>query len=211
MLNSNRESQGQTSPESKPVADFFRFWRTWFTAPLRTGAQAPSGRALAREMAASVDLSVPGPIVELGPGTGPVTAALLERGIAPERLFLVELSPDFCSLLRRRFPRVSVNRLDAFEVPKLFGPQGKGTISHVVSSLPLLTQPVERRIELLDAFFKVMHPAGKFIQFTYARKSPIPVNGTVLSEHGARIWKNVWPAVVWRYRQDRAARSAAAE
>src|SRR3954471_18911323 len=76
--------------------DEFKFLRTWLEKPLAIGAVAPSGKALARLMAGYVDPAVPGPIVELGPGTGPVTEALVERGIDPARLHLVEFDPDFC-------------------------------------------------------------------------------------------------------------------
>jgi hypothetical protein len=75
--------------------DEFRFFRSWIEKPLTVGAVAPSGKALARVMAAYVDPTIPGPIVELGPGTGPVTEALLARGIDPARLTLVEFDPTF--------------------------------------------------------------------------------------------------------------------
>jgi phosphatidylethanolamine/phosphatidyl-N-methylethanolamine N-methyltransferase len=65
--------------------DEARFLRSWFERPLVTGAVTPSGRLLARTMASYVDPGLPGPVIELGPGTGPVTDALVRRGIAPER------------------------------------------------------------------------------------------------------------------------------
>src|SRR5579863_3680925 len=76
--------------------DEVRFIRTWIEKPLSIGAVTPSGRALARTMAAYVDPNISGPVVELGPGTGPVTEALVAQGIAPSRLVLVEFDPTFC-------------------------------------------------------------------------------------------------------------------
>src|SRR2546422_6212896 len=73
--------------------DEVRFIRSWIEKPLTTGAVTPSGRALARTMAAYIDPSRPGPVIELGPGTGPVTEALLAQGIDPSRLILVEFDP----------------------------------------------------------------------------------------------------------------------
>src|SRR5689334_24258074 len=84
--------------------DEVRFIRSWLEKPLSTGAVTPSGRVLARTMARYVDPGLPGPIVELGPGTGPVTEALVTQGITPDRLVLVEFNPTFCQLLRSRFP-----------------------------------------------------------------------------------------------------------
>ena len=90
--------------------DEVRFIRSWFEKPLSMGAVSPSGKLLARTMASYVDPSVPGPVIELGPGTGPVTEALVEQGIEPSRLVLVEFNPDFCRLLRTRYPDATVIR-----------------------------------------------------------------------------------------------------
>jgi predicted O-methyltransferase YrrM len=76
--------------------DEVRFIRTWIEKPLTTGAVAPSSRALARTMAAYVDPARPGPVIELGPGTGPVTEALVAQGVDPSRLVLIEFDPTFC-------------------------------------------------------------------------------------------------------------------
>src|SRR5205807_6594446 len=88
--------------------DEVRFIRCWIEKPWTTGAVTPSGRALARTMAAYVDPSRTGPVVELGPGTGPVTEALLAIGIDSSRLVLVEFDPTFCRLLRARYPAATV-------------------------------------------------------------------------------------------------------
>src|SRR5207344_3465054 len=84
--------------------DEVRFIRTWIEKPLSLGAVTPSGRVLARTMAAYIDPSRPGPVIELGPGTGPVTEALVAQGIDPARLVLAEFDPTFCRLLRARYP-----------------------------------------------------------------------------------------------------------
>ena len=101
--------------------DEMRFIRTWFEKPLSTGAVMPSSKALARTMAAYVDPQSTGPIIELGPGTGPVTQALVQRGIDPKRLVLVEFDPDFCRLLRSRYPAATVVQGDAYRLRRLLG------------------------------------------------------------------------------------------
>ena len=95
------QSFQRTRPRKLPLDERFedeaRFLRSWLERPLVTGAVTPSGRLLARTMASYVDPRVPGPVIELGPGTGPVTDALVRRGVAQDRLVLVEFNPDFCS------------------------------------------------------------------------------------------------------------------
>src|SRR5204863_12609 len=83
------------------------FIRSLIERPFATGAVTPSGRILARTMARYVEPEIPGPVVELGPGTGPVTEALVEHGVDPARLILVEFNPRFCALLGARFPRAT--------------------------------------------------------------------------------------------------------
>src|SRR5262245_23268902 len=119
------------------ASDALHFFRAWMAAPLRTGAQLPSGRELAKAMAAAVDPDAPGVVVKLGSGTGAITAALVERGIAPERLILIEADPQFCELLRRRYPTARVVTGDAYDAPRMLRGLGAGPIAAVVSGLPL--------------------------------------------------------------------------
>jgi phosphatidylethanolamine/phosphatidyl-N-methylethanolamine N-methyltransferase len=184
------------------AADVLRFLRSFVTAPKRTGAQWPSGKALSRAMAEAVDLSVPGPIIELGPGTGVVTEALLARGIPPQRLVLIEFSPQFSKLIAERYPGVRLIQGDAYALAEHVRRLGLAPPAAVVSSLPLLTQPPARRIELLRSAMRLMNPEGVFVQFTYFRDSPIPVEGLSLSTSvSPRIWLNLWPALVYSYRR----------
>ncbi len=78
------------------------------------GAVMPSGRVLARTMSQYVDINSTGPVVELGPGTGAITSALIERGVDQKRLVLVEYNPGFCALLRDRYPHAKVVQGDAY-------------------------------------------------------------------------------------------------
>ena len=188
-------------PKSKNLDDDARFLKSWLESPLKTGAVAPSGKILAQRMAAVVDPMVAGPVVELGPGTGPVTQALLQRGVAPERLFLVEYSKDFASLLRQRFPGVTVIEGDAYAIGEALAGHVDQPLAAVVSSLPLLTKPEGERTRLLEAAFRLMLPGSPFVQFTYMNSSPVPLTGGFEANVSRRIWKNLPPARIWTYRR----------
>lgn len=181
-----------------------RFFRSLVEKPLTVGAVAPSGRALARVMANYVDPAIPGPIVELGPGTGPVTEALVERGIDSARLTLVEYDPEFCRLLRRRFPKANIVQGDAYSLRQTLAGVLREPAAAFVSGLPLFNKPLKMRLDLLDQAFGLMKPAAPFVQFTYNAISPIPrSHGHVRSEASARVWRNFPPARVWVYRTNR--------
>jgi phosphatidylethanolamine/phosphatidyl-N-methylethanolamine N-methyltransferase len=188
-------------PQSRR-ADAAQFLRTWAGNPLLLGAVTPSGPALAAAMAAEVDPAQPGPVIELGPGTGVMTEALLKRGIAPERLFLIEYEPGFCDLLRARFPGVTVIQGDAYDLRGTLGTRLGAPPIAVISSLPLITRPEPQRAALLAQAFGLMAPGGPFVQFSYSLFSPAPRK--LLPPHTLEtspwVWRNVPPARVWVYR-----------
>lgn len=183
--------------------DEVRFIRSWLEKPLAIGAVAPSSRMLARRMARYVDPKTDGPVIELGPGTGPVTAALVARGIAPERLVLVEFNHHFCELLRQRYPEATVVQGDAFQLGWLVRDLMRNPAAAVVSGLPLVIKPMRMRMRLLRDALDLLAPRAPFVQFTYAMAPPIPrtVSG-VTTEASERVWMNLPPARVWVYRKD---------
>jgi phosphatidylethanolamine/phosphatidyl-N-methylethanolamine N-methyltransferase len=182
--------------------DEFRFIKSWIEKPLSVGAVAPSGKVLARVMANFVDPNASGPIVELGPGTGPVTEALLARGIDPARLTLVEYSSGFCELLRRKFPGVNVVQGDAYNLPVTLDGVLPKPAAAFVSGLPLFNKPLKMRLDLLDQAFALMQPDAPFVQFTYNAISPIPRSQAhIRAEASGRVWRNFPPARVWVYRK----------
>jgi phosphatidylethanolamine/phosphatidyl-N-methylethanolamine N-methyltransferase len=196
----SRSPQGRRKPDRQD--DEARFLKSWLRNPLRTGAVAPSGPVLARKMASFVDPQSRGPIIELGPGTGPVTQALLDRGVDPSRLVLVEYERDFCRLLQERFPRATVVQGDAYALGRTLAGRLSEPAAAVVSSLPLVTRPEPVRTALVREAFGLMKPGAPFIQFTYAVVSPVPLKGADFSaEPSERVWRNMPPARVWVYRR----------
>jgi phosphatidylethanolamine/phosphatidyl-N-methylethanolamine N-methyltransferase len=182
------------------VYDQVRFFRTWIEKPGPIGAILPSGKALAQAMARVVDPQIKGPIIELGPGTGPVTEALVARGVDAGRLVLVEFDDDFCRLLRGRYPAATIVQGDAYNLGRLLKeilPEPGGA---VLSGLPLFTKPLSTRLRLLQEAFGLLAPGAPFVQFTYAAISPIPTSLKGIRAHGSEpIWANVPPARVWVY------------
>jgi phosphatidylethanolamine/phosphatidyl-N-methylethanolamine N-methyltransferase len=181
--------------------DEVKFLSSWLQNPLKTGAVSPSSPALARAMAQQVDPSIPGPIVELGPGTGPVTEAILARGVSPERLITVEFNPGFCALVKKRFPGVQVVQGDGYALAETLRGLVREPLAAIVSSLPLMTRPMPVRLKTLKSGLKLLHPGAPFIQFTYAMTAPIPPRPRHYALSASpRIWLNLPPARVWVYR-----------
>jgi phosphatidylethanolamine/phosphatidyl-N-methylethanolamine N-methyltransferase len=154
-------------------------------------------------MAASVGPAPDGFILELGPGTGPVTRSLIESGVARERLVLVEYDPGFCHVLRERYAPAVIIQGDAYDLPGALAEFAGRPIVAVVSSLPLLNQAPRLREKLIGDAFALMGSRGVFVQFTYGLLSPIPRTVCANRYSAARskpIWRNLPPARVWSYR-----------
>jgi phosphatidylethanolamine/phosphatidyl-N-methylethanolamine N-methyltransferase len=182
--------------------DEVRFLRSWIEKPLHMGAVMPSGRVLARTMAQYVDANSSGPVVELGPGTGAITNALIEHGIDQKRLVLVEYNPGFCALLRDRYPQATVVQGDAYTLRDSLWNALSVPASAIVSGLPLVTKPMLTRLKLIRDAFLALAPGAPFVQFTYSVAPPIPKSlPGVSTQASERIWMNLPPARVWVYRK----------
>jgi phosphatidylethanolamine/phosphatidyl-N-methylethanolamine N-methyltransferase len=182
--------------------DEVRFLRSWIEKPLHVGAVMPSGRLLARTMAHYVDPYAEGPVVELGPGTGAITNALIDHGVDQKRLVLVEYNPGFCALLRDRYPQAKVVQGDAYTLRDTLWNVLSAPATAIVSGLPLVTKPMMTRLKLIRDAFAALSPGAPFVQFTYAVVPPIPKSlPGVSTEASERIWMNLPPARVWVYRK----------
>jgi phospholipid N-methyltransferase len=149
--------------------DFGHFFRGWIRNPLAIGAFAPSGKSLAKLMAK--DVMRGDRVIELGAGTGTVTAALLDNGVLPTDLYVVERDPQFVKILKRRFPRCHVINADALELDP--PSDATGAFDFVISGLPLLCFSPDMRCRALRQMLRLLKPHGCIHQFTYAGRCPV--------------------------------------
>ncbi|MBF0126351.1 MAG: hypothetical protein HQM02_03980 [Magnetococcales bacterium] len=140
-----------------------RLRRMWQRA-CTIGAIADSSRHLARCMVGQVDFSVPGLIVELGPGHGAVTQCLRKETHDQKRLLLLELLGDFIPRLKRCFPGVRVVHDSAERLPHYV--RGRA-VAAVISGLPLRSLPAGMVERIGRALGVVMNARTRYIQFTY--------------------------------------------
>jgi phospholipid N-methyltransferase len=181
-------------------SDYLHFLRSWVANPLRVAAIAPSGDRLSRLMTKEIS-STHGPVLELGPGTGAFTRALLDRGVDESALTLIEYGQEFARLLELRFPQARVLRMDASQLAgsDLFP---SATVGAVVSGLPLLSMPPRKIIAILSGAFSYVRPNGAFYQFTYGPRCPVP--RPILDRLGLKARhiggtvRNIPPAAVYR-------------
>lgn len=167
----------------------------------------PSSKNLASAVAAEIDPAAEGAVVELGGGTGSITAALLQRGIPPRDLVVIEREATLCNIIRERFPHVRLICGDARELGKLLEAEGIHQVKAIVSGLPLLSLSREVERDILQQCFNALPADGFMLQFTYVPRPPvgraIALDLGLEATRSAFVLENLPPASVWTYRRRR--------
>ncbi|MCB1419283.1 MAG: methyltransferase domain-containing protein [Notoacmeibacter sp.] len=182
--------------------DELKFFRGWMDNTKAVGSVTPTSKPCARAMASVVNPASGLPVLELGPGTGPITRAILDRGVKPEDLWSVEYSEDFFEYLKREIPGVNFLRGDAFELDGVLGEKKDTVFDCVVSAVPLLNFPMANRVALVEDLLARIPVGRPVMQITYGPKSPVPAgSGNFSVKHHDFILRNVPPANLWIYRR----------
>ena len=192
--------RGQGAARSSSAGDRLRFLRAMIRSPRQVASVTPTGRQVAAMMASHVDPASGLPVLELGPGTGPVTRAILDRGVPPGQLYLVEYEADLCAHLRQTFPGVHVINGDAFDLDATLAGIDHDRFDSVVCGVPLLNFGQPRRLALMHDALNRVPPGRPMIQITYGTKPPIDLDDPSIFARGSH-WalRNLPPARVWTF------------
>jgi phosphatidylethanolamine/phosphatidyl-N-methylethanolamine N-methyltransferase len=187
--------------------DELRFFKGWIDKPKAVGSIIPTSSITARRMASVIDTGSGLPVLELGPGTGVITKAILARGVKPQDLYTVEYSEDFVRHLQKQFHGINIIHGDAFDLDTTLGDKRGMIFDSVISGVPLLNFPVARRIRYIEDLLDRI-PAGRpIVQLTYGPLSPVPAGkGDYTVEHFDFVLRNIPPTQLWIYRRAGAGR-----
>jgi len=177
------------------------FFKGWQRDKKGVGALMPTSRIAARRMASVIDVSAGLPVLELGAGTGVITKAVLERGIRPSDLVSIEYAPHFYEILRARFPEVDVRKGDVFELEAVLSDRRGQMFDSIISAVPMLSFPLQRRIDLIKDLLARLPPGRPVIQITHGPLSPLPAMPELYTiAHFDFVVRNLPPAQLWLYR-----------
>jgi phosphatidylethanolamine/phosphatidyl-N-methylethanolamine N-methyltransferase len=192
--------QGLRKTLAEKFDDELKFFKGWIDKPKSVGSIVPTSSIAARRMASVVNPNSGMPVLEVGPGTGVVTRAILALGVKPENLCLVEYSADFVRHLKAQFPGVNIIQGDAFNLENTLGDWRGMTFDSVVSGVPLLNFPVAQRVRYVEDLLSRI-PAGRpVMQLTYGPLSPVPAGrGSYKVEHYDFVLRNIPPTQLWVY------------
>lgn len=187
-----------------------RFLSTFLRHPIATGAIAPSGHSLAREMVGWIDWHQVATCVEFGPGTGAFTPHILQSLSPGARFFTVELNPDFAAIMRDRFPDVETVCRSVAEIEQICSEREVAEIDCIICGLPWAAFPASLQDTLMHAVQSRMSTGGCFATFAYLQGTLLPAGmrfrrllhssfGNVATSR--TVWRNLPPAFVYQCRK----------
>jgi phosphatidylethanolamine/phosphatidyl-N-methylethanolamine N-methyltransferase len=182
--------------------DNIRFLKGVISTPKTVGAIMPTSARMANRMASIIDTGSGLPVLELGPGTGVITKAILDTGVKPENVVSVEYSSDFVRHLRGKYPGVNFINGDAFSLAETLQDYRGQKFDCVISGIPLLNFPMHQRVKLIEDLLKLVPVGRPIVQFSYGPVSPIvarPDSYTI--KHFDFIMRNIPPAQIWHYKK----------
>ncbi|PJR90803.1 SAM-dependent methyltransferase [Ochrobactrum sp. 695/2009] len=178
-----------------------RFFKGWIDGPKAVGAILPTSSVTARRMASVIDTGSGLPVLELGPGTGVITKAILKQGVKPADLYSIEYSQDFVDHLNVIFPEVNIIQGDAFDLDSALGEKKDQKFDCIISAVPMLNFPMDRRIQLVESLLSRIPRGRPLMQITYGPLPPVPAGrGNYTVQHYDFVVRNVPPAQLWVYR-----------
>lgn len=186
------------------LSDSTVFLREWLVNPQRTGAVAPSSPMLGAAMARWLPRNPNSFVLELGPGTGAVTDALLKYGLREDRLIGIEKNATLAKILRKRFLDAHIITGDAWDLDKLLAelPQAIESVGAVISSLPLLNFPPEQADSLARKIRAILEPRGRWVQYSYQIIKDRSRGGNDFKLVASKVvWFNLSPARVSVYQK----------
>jgi phospholipid N-methyltransferase len=142
------------------------FLQGFLKSPKQVGSIIPSSRFLERRIVRAAEVARASLIVELGPGTGGTTRALL-RAMAPNaRLLAIEIDPRFVALLRRMpDPRLIVHQGSAAEIEQALGQHGLSAPDVILSGIPFSTMARSVGEQILRSVYDALEPGGLFVAY----------------------------------------------
>jgi phospholipid N-methyltransferase len=142
------------------------FLQGFLKSPKQVGSIIPSSRFLERRIVRAAEIGRASLVVELGPGTGGTTRALLRAMSPTARLLAIEIDPRFVALLRRMpDPRLIVHEGSASEIEDALRQHGLPAPDVILSGIPFSTMARSVGEQILRSVYDALEPGGLFVAY----------------------------------------------
>jgi len=155
-----------TNPVSYLMNGRFAFFREFLKHPLQIGSIIPSSRFLERRIIDAAEIDSADTIVELGPGTGGTTRAILRAMPQHGKLLSIEINPHFHALMSSiEDDRLIAHLGSAFELREIISMYELGSPKAVVSGIPFSTMSRSAGSQVLEVISSILPSNGRFVAY----------------------------------------------
>jgi phospholipid N-methyltransferase len=145
---------------------YLAFFRGFLRHPALIGSAIPSSRFLERRVVEAAGIAYSRTVVELGPGTGGTTRAILQALPRRAHLLAIEINPDFVNYLKSYpDPRLHVYLGSAEHIREALETHDHSRPDAVVSGIPFSTMPVGIGRKILREIWDCLTPGGRFVAY----------------------------------------------
>jgi phospholipid N-methyltransferase len=157
-------------PNNKPVGshanDRLAFIKEFLKHPLQIGSIIPSSRFLERRIVEAAGIASASVVVELGPGTGGTTRAILRTMPKHARLLSIEINPYFHAMVSGiEDGRLITHLGSACELKEIISAYGLGAPDAIVSGIPFATMSRSTGSQILEAVSSSLADNGQFVAY----------------------------------------------
>lgn len=205
-VEAGRDAHPGVAPH-EPVGDKAAFLRGFLRHPDEVGSVIPSSPFLERRIVRMGGIAQARSVVELGPGTGGTTRALLRAMPGDGRLLAIELTPMFHARLTHATTGIGDSRCtvqlgSAEEIEAFVAAHRMAAPAAVVSGIPFSTMPAEVADRIAAAVARVLAPGGVFLAYQVRRHVAHFVE-PYLGAPEATAWEaiNIPPMRLFRWRK----------
>ncbi len=165
-LGSNMSASIAVPKRKNFVRRLFCVVSEWFRNPSQVATICPSSPFLTRHLADRECVRDADRIVELGPGTGGTTRALLSQMKPGSRLLSIEKTEAFADVLKEICDsRLHVELADACDLIEVVNQHRFSKADVVLSGIPFSALPSENAARIVQSIYDVLNPGGTFIAY----------------------------------------------
>lgn len=211
LTNEERRCTFEFQIKESPKETRFEFFKRFVQKPMEIGAICPSSSCLAKTIVSDIAIEDAMNIVEIGPGTGAFTTAILDNMHNDASFFVIELNEGLHKNFQKQFPNVKSYNKCASELAGIMKKEEKiDSIDAVISGLPWASFSESLQIKILDSIYESLEPGGAFVTFAYLQGfllkgahsfRALLKKKFVKVEISRIVWCNLPPAFVYRCRK----------
>ncbi len=167
-MNTRRESLG---PITTIMNGGLFFFQEFLKHPLQIGSIIPSSQALVKKVIQTAKVESAQTIVELGPGTGCTTKAILKAMQPDAKLLSIEINPNFHKIVSSiEDQRLIAHLGDARKLSEILEKYGLKAPEAVISGIPFSTMSEECGSQIIQAINDALAPNGRFVAYQLSKR-----------------------------------------